>query len=282
MKIQNYIKENSGQIVLILVLITVVGLTIGLSLISRTITDVRISTQIEQSGRAFSAAEAGVESALKGAVAGGPTGTVTFPGVSASYNVANIGGEVAPLSFPLTAVGSTQTVWLADHKSDGIDLDENSTYPVGSTFTICWGTDPNKNPALLLSLYYKDTATNIYKVAKLAYDPIPGRSNFYPKDDNVNSCSNNYRYKKTLSATGIPPGDGFGISSSNTILLALRIQPVFDDTAIAIVPTASIPVQGKLITSIGQTATGVVRKIQVTQGYQVLPTLLDFALFSEN
>jgi len=38
--------RNSGQVVLILILITVVGLTIGLAMISRTITDIRITSQI--------------------------------------------------------------------------------------------------------------------------------------------------------------------------------------------------------------------------------------------
>src|SRR3990167_5301279 len=90
--LNRFIFLNRGQIILILVLITVVGLTIALSLVSRTISDIRITSQIEQSSKAFSAAEAGVETALRTSVVGGPTGTVSLAGAAASYIVKAQGG----------------------------------------------------------------------------------------------------------------------------------------------------------------------------------------------
>ena len=105
-------KKISGQVVLIIVLLTMVGLTIGLSLISRTVTDVRISSQIEQSSRAFSAAEAGVETALK-AIEAAPTGTLEFDenGTTAEYKVTALGGNQDEIYFmELTDVNFIQTV----------------------------------------------------------------------------------------------------------------------------------------------------------------------------
>lgn len=277
-------KVQSGQVVLILVLITVVGLTVGLSLISRTVTDVRISSQIEQSGRAFSAAEAGVETALKSAVVNGPTGTVQLPGADATYSVTGSGGSTAVLTFPLTSPNFTQTLWLIPHNNDGT-LDElGSAYPVDASFDICWGSDVLAQPALVLSLYYKDGSD--YKVAKLAFDAfdVSRDNNFNKSDPPGNYCNSNYKYKKSLTpSSALDLGEGFGVSGASKKLLAVRIHVLYDSTSIAIRPsTVAVPVQGKLITSIGQTGTNVVRRIQVNQGYPALPTLLDFTLFRED
>ena len=53
--------SQSGQIVIILLLLMLVILSIGLAVTQRTITNVSTSSQTEQSSRAFSAAEAGLE-----------------------------------------------------------------------------------------------------------------------------------------------------------------------------------------------------------------------------
>src|SRR4030042_2419558 len=58
-------QKSKGQILVIFLLILVVGLTITLAIASRTITEVRISTSTEQASKAYFAAEAGVEEALK-------------------------------------------------------------------------------------------------------------------------------------------------------------------------------------------------------------------------
>ncbi|MBI5620098.1 hypothetical protein HY950_04005 [Candidatus Gottesmanbacteria bacterium] len=283
--LDNSRQRRAGQVVLILVLVTIVGLTIGLSLVSRTVTDIRISSQIEQSNRAFSAAEAGVESALKGAVVGGPTGTVSFSGASANYQVSQFGGNDSTLSFPLTETANTQTVWLIDHDANGNNLNEaGSSYSPSASFDLCFGAGTTSNPAVVVSLYYKDGSS--YKVAKAAYDPTSivrtPVNNFYQADTVGGYCGGNFRYKKTITPTS-PAPDGFGIAGTAKLLF-LRIQPVYEHTALAFKPAAgnSLPIQGKVITSVGQTTTGTVRRIQVYQGYPVLPTLLDFGIFSEN
>lgn len=284
---KNYFKgirrKDTGQVVLLLVLITIVGLTIGLSLISRTVTDIRISSQVEQSSRAFSAAEAGVENALKAAVATGPTISINLPGASANYSVSSVGGSTNVYAFPLTQAYMLQTLWVSGHDDTTNALLETpeSSYPVDKTLEICWGSDPNKTPALLVTLLYKDTSANTYKISKLAFDSIDRGNNFYLANTVGSYCDGNYRFSKVIQATSSPP-DGFGISASNTVLLTLRVQPLYEDAVIAIKPEVSLPVQGKLVISVGQTDTGVVRKVQALQGYPVLPILLDYTLFSEN
>lgn len=281
-------QKDTGQVVLLLVLVTVVGLTIGLSLISRTITDIRMSSQIEESSRAFSAAEAGVETALKGIEVGGPTtGSVTLPGASGSYNIAIMGNSSAVYTLPTTSANKTQTVWLAEHAADGsLDKSYTTIYPSTSSFDICWGSNQyvsNFPPALVATLWYFDRTGSMYKIAKAAFDPNNALrvNNFYDVADQAGGyCNGNFQYMVTMSAA-----DPFGVTSANFVLVALRLQAVYADTAFAFAPAvgATLPSQGKIVSSKGQSSTtDIVRKIQVSEGYQTIPELFDYTLFGEN
>ncbi len=268
--------SGAGQVVLMLVLITIVGLTIALSLISRTVTDIRISSQIEQSGRAFSAAEAGVESALKGAAVGSP-GTVSLSNASASYEVTQLGGNTNNLVFPVSSPGIAQTVWLVDHNADGSLNENGNSYSASSSFDVCWSTDPNSTPAITLNLFYKSGIS--YKVVRASFDTdaVSRGNNFSSADSAGNYCDSNYRFRKTIN-----PESDFGINPATSKLLFLQLQSVYEKSTIALKPSASLPNQGKIINSVGQTDTGVIRKIQVIQGYNVLPPFMNFGLFVEN
>ena len=57
--------SEKGQILLIVVITMIVALTIGLSVASRTVTELKLSKQNEESQRAFSAAEAGIDRVLQ-------------------------------------------------------------------------------------------------------------------------------------------------------------------------------------------------------------------------
>ena len=56
---------EQGQVLLIIVLVMVVALTVGLSLASRSLIQVRTTGEQAESQKAFSAAEAGIEQALQ-------------------------------------------------------------------------------------------------------------------------------------------------------------------------------------------------------------------------
>lgn len=285
MKIPNYFtnKMQNGQIVLILVLMTIVGVTIGLSLISRTVQDVRISSQIEQSSRAFSAAEAGVENALKYSSAGNFTGNVTVGGTSSNYqyNVQKIGGGPSGstlVTFGLTDMNQTRTIWLADHTPGG-DLDESVSYPLGQPIYICWKDGSGDIPAVIVTLYYKDVGN--YYVIKQAYDPNNARGNSFKFAQAAGgSCGGGYDYKVTVTPS-TSAGSDFEVTNTS-IPLFLRIQILYSSSILAAQSSGSnsFPTQGTQITSVGQTSSGVIRRIQVIQGFKTLPSLLDFALFS--
>lgn len=87
---------------MIVALVVVVGLTIAVSVASRSVTTVSVSTQEEERSRSFSAAEAGVEDALRqnlSTIAGGALPTLTVGESSVQVRVsqvASVSTEIAP------------------------------------------------------------------------------------------------------------------------------------------------------------------------------------------
>ena len=66
MTLPKYLKTNqSGQVLVIFLLVLVIGLALVLSIASRTVTDIRQTTTSDESNRAYFAAESGIEDALK-------------------------------------------------------------------------------------------------------------------------------------------------------------------------------------------------------------------------
>ncbi|HRR05567.1 MAG TPA: hypothetical protein P5325_02065, partial [Candidatus Woesebacteria bacterium] len=63
-------ENTSGQALLIILLVLSVALTTGLALVARTTTDISISEKETASSKAFEAAEAGIEEALRAIEAG--------------------------------------------------------------------------------------------------------------------------------------------------------------------------------------------------------------------
>ncbi|MDP2632311.1 MAG: hypothetical protein Q8P25_01150, partial [Candidatus Curtissbacteria bacterium] len=101
-------KRRSGQILILVLLVVVVALAVGLSVASRNITNIRTSTQTEQSQRAFSAAEGGVEDVLSrlNDVNKVITGTGTSPNCTGSDGKANCNVTVGSLQATVTIAKS--------------------------------------------------------------------------------------------------------------------------------------------------------------------------------
>ena len=281
------LKKQQGEIILVILLVMAVGLTIGLSVAGRSLTDIKLSTQVEESSRAFSAAEAGIEEALK---AGISSSAANYQGSTnnATYNVAlsSLGGSASQFTFPnAIPAGDSQTIWLVPYTETGPDTG-TPAYTEG-TITVCWKniTSPPK-AALEVSVFYKG-ADGIYKIARAAYDPdndrVTSQNNGF--DNNVaagSACtdgSSAYDYQVLLTFGEMSPP----APASGDTLIALRLRPVYADAKIAVVPAggANIPEQGKSIVSTGQTNSGVTRKWNVVQTYAAPQDIFDYAVWSD-
>ncbi|MBI1919019.1 hypothetical protein HYS29_00310 [Candidatus Microgenomates bacterium] len=252
--------KQSGQALLIVVLTMVVALTVGLSVVSRSITNVRISTSEEESQRAFSAAEAGVEELLK---SGAASAADTLPN-QAIYNARAIAVS-SPTEFLVPGTANKDEavqVWLSNYP--------DYASPYSGQITIYWG-DPAEicNNVAAIEAIILSGSTTSPTINRYLLDP----------------CSRGNNFTLVSGGAGAVQGVNFGHSYliSVTNGLIMRMIPLYKSTNIAVKGNVVLPSQGKDIESTGEfTSAGqkVVRKIRVFQSHPSLPSIFDHAIFS--
>lgn len=133
MELMKFGSARRGQVALIVALVVVVGLTIAVSVASRSITTISVSTKEEEHARAFSAAEAGVEAAFNqafSAIIGAGTSTIPFGNSNVSYTATQL---------------STVTADVAPGEAVTVDWDKA---PLASSFTVTTWSGAGCTPTL--------------------------------------------------------------------------------------------------------------------------------------
>lgn len=251
---------KQGQAVLLVVLILGVVMVVGLSIASRSVTEVNISTTQEESIRALEAAEAGIEETFGGVIVG-VGGEGNIPTTNAKYNVSNVNlGDDQYYEVPfLVDQGEAVTVDLTGYTGDEI--------------RVCWVKNDTQQPAVEAVLFYSDTGETI--VGRAGYDAAsPVRSSFTAAD--AGGCGSlGYGYSKNLLFSDL------GMISGTP--LVLRVRPVYNENAVKlafVAPAGStIPVQAVDVVSTGQSG-ATVQKLHATITNWDLPAMFDMALFS--
>ena len=297
-------KSNSGQALLLVIITMAVAMTVVLSVVARSITDVQITTSEEESLRAFSAAEAGVEKALVTGLQQGAdilTDQGDLPDATFEAEVSSFAQNLPAFNFPLEVIsGDTANVWFVSHDNNN-DLVCNSGAGLpcftGSAVEICWGSsgtpsDTATTPAIELVVFYDPTpsAGGSYTdmaVARAAFDPNGGRrgtNNFGPPDGgtcNINGVNYQFRRTVTFNSLGIP---AVSQSSQNGMQLA-RVRMFYNSTVPHPVgfrvSGGSLPGQGRQIESTGQSGDST-RKVQVFTLFPGFPSVFDSVLFSQS
>ncbi|KKT38014.1 MAG: hypothetical protein UW22_C0015G0024 [Candidatus Gottesmanbacteria bacterium GW2011_GWB1_44_11c] len=272
-------KNYRGQTVLITVLILTIALTVALSLIRRTATDVKTTGQLEESARAFSAAEAGIEDVLKRA--SGTSATIQSGNGSATFatTYTTIAGSSAVYTYPnSTQKGDVATLWLVPHNADN-SLDESGAEyyckEAGAcTIDLCWEqpVTPTDIPAVEIGILYKNAA-GAYDIQRLAYDPDTVRTgnNFTRAGAAGTACGKSGVYTATLTLPAAPERP-----------LALRLRPYYNETTFTVTPLSdrTLPPQGFEVSSTGTTDSGVTRKIVVKKNYDAPASIFDYVLYA--
>lgn len=288
--------SQSGQALLIVVLIMVVSLTVGLSVVSRSITNLRTTSEEESSQRAFSAAEAGVEQAIKLGCTPRADGTCeVIPGnftgenfSSFTVNIATISGtEFLPNAGNLIKKNDSIDIWLLPHNSDGLvdfsdPWDGNLTVYWGSSSDVCALDNTNTKAAVEILLL---TGTG-YADAKLTRYPVDSCTTTTPPRTDINNfCSPAGGLGcPSYSSGGSIGGKSFANAATISIIngLLVRVIPLYANTIIGAQGSVSMPSQGKRIESVGKAGT-TERKIIFYQGFSALPVeLFPHTLFSPN
>lgn len=264
----NLSKHSSGQALLIILLIMAVALTVGLGVVSRSITDIKISRQEEDSARVFSVAEAGIEESLRA----GAAQSVTIGDITATVTGVGLGGGTT-FVFPKTVeAGDIQTVWLVEH--DGESLDPTKPYS-GTQVEIYWGNEDAVSPlpAVEATVIYD---LNGFKIARYAIDPDGGRAigNKFDSGGIITPAGSlegkNFKFKKTIT---LPLGTKY----------AFRLKLLYNDQSqiLGVKGDADLPSQGNCYESTANLLTsGITRKVQQCQSYKSPPGIFDYLLLS--
>lgn len=269
-------RNQSGQIVVLLLLIMLVGLTIGLSVTTRTLQQMKVATVSEQSSRAYTAAEAAIEEALRQELAGGMTGSVGLgPSISeAKYEVE----ETAEFSLTVQRDEIAQ-VNLHDFTGSAIDV-----YWVSES-------DPNENineppgrASLELTFIKKDGED--YSVIRFAVnaDARSASNGFTDPGGSDTSGGVDLVSTDTGGCSFDPDGRGYcnkvAVTGLSDIEI-LRVKPFYNRATILVESSPPGLLSSQLFTISGEaTARGdVTRKVEVTKAPPALPPIFDYVIF---
>src|SRR3990167_8539835 len=262
---------RSGQILIIVLLVIVVVLAVGLSVASRNITNLRTATQSEQSQRAFSAAEGGVEEILsklnqyEGVIASGGTISPTVDVGGQNVQVVVSGKRTFENSISLGNVGQIK---LTDENGQSVGS--------GKTIRIEWAkTGENGDDSLPASL----------EIAQIFGTPsVYNQKRVYAQADSsrVNESVNS---DLAAACPGFVEGEFRRCAQITTEVngIILRIKPFWANATVRVLGVGfDLPVQIYDVTSTAATEIGVTRRVQVSRtALPQLPAVFDYVLFGE-
>lgn len=255
--------QQRGQALLIIILIIVVSMTVGLSVASRSITNLRLSTEEENSQRAFSAAESGIEQVLTTGQSIDTEVTLNKQTKIKRASVTTISGNEFFVNNSNPVIKSDGAdVWLIQHNGDG-----TPDYPSAQQnlkLDVHWGlpnvTGDCNNAAIEVVTIVGPVGSE--KSVREAHDPCTNRrsgNNFSTASLGGGSgVCQNLPYKANLAKI-----DG-GI--------LMRVIPHYANAIVCVDVQAQklLPSQGLLIDAVG-TSGDTSRKVTFFQGFPRLP-----------
>lgn len=287
--------NKKGQIILVLILVMTVALAIGLSVIQKSLIDVSTSTKVEQSSRAFSAAEAGIERVLQRSgitniafpendSAAKIADTGLIPCIPGSTGCAQVAGtQQAPLEYPPLSKEEIAQVWLADYTSTTGSVPPNcgpniKCHYIQNALDVYWGNSKADRAALELTLIFyngsKYTSRKWYLDHQSASRNPLNSFEQIPCNDTTLSA---YLCRKTLQFS---PQEATGAILVRARLLYNSASQPFAVQAVGNCGAdCSLPPQARALESIG-TSGETQRKVRVFQLNKVVPFWFDYAIFS--
>lgn len=252
------LRESRGQMLLVVVLTMIVALTVGLSIASRTITDLRISRQNEESQRAFQAAEAGIERALQSAE---EVSDVPFANNSEySTIISNPSGTNFLLNAgELVDQNTGIDLWLSDYPDYSNPRDTNLTVYWSRTGsqTECDADSGDSTIAALEVVILSGSLSNPV-VTKYVSDGCALRTSGATSAAGGTMPITNMEFNSALVINGIVDG------------LVARVIPLYNSTVVGVVSSADLPEQGTVVESTGISGQ-TVRRVQYFASHPQIP-----------
>lgn len=284
-------KRQNGQALLIVVLVMVVALTVGLSVASRSITNLKTSQEQANSQKALSAAEAGVQQAMERANPNVTNLNNVYLNNKANIQYTTTISSISGKTRFLVDSGDTQSVVTKDNPVDirvSNFSDVNSWTSASSwtgSLTVYWGDfndgcgGATKDTAIEVSVISKDTTVTPNKLTL----------NRYAEDFCASARGNGFD-SSLVSLGSYPVGNGitlvFKTNIALTNALLVSVNPLYSDSHIAASKTnpadPDLPDQGINISSVGSAdSNNVQRKVAAFQGFPQIPAeLFPYTIFS--
>jgi Tfp pilus assembly protein PilX len=252
-------QQTAGQALLMVLLVAAVALGLGLSIISLSTTDIRISQQEQESARAFNAAEAGIETALK-------TISSIPLGVPQSLEVNNI-----PVEYTVNDRRYLEGIFK-ENESAQVVLGGNN-----NTLTIEWidRFSDLENPGNCSGVSAESGKT----AASLLITVID--SNYQVRRVGINACnldSSNGLINVSTSGTN-QYLRSYTMAANSTDRL-VRIRPLYNTVSLRVTAVNTLPIQAYQINAKAQAPTRETKAIEVTRWEPVTPSIFDYVLFS--
>jgi Tfp pilus assembly protein PilX len=269
---------RKGQALIVVLMILAVTTAVGLSVVSRTTTEVAISNTQEESTQALSAAESGIEKVLSGDLS---QTSVTTTESSHQY----LGTTPLPPATNINLPGNIKsgegaTLHLVSN------FQNTTTYAGGFTgnFNVCWG-DPTliatEVPAVQLDLYSYRSGS--YRVSSIGYD-LNSRGGFSSNQivsgNTTSSCPTDkrYAYARPITFSQFP---GF-LAGDNPLIVRMKLfynQNTSHYVGVLATSGGNFTSQGNTY-SVRGISGSTSRKIEVDQGNPEPLPIFDNALFS--
>ncbi len=294
--------HQSGQVIIILLLIIVVAMSVGISIIGRSSTEISTSNRVEDSTRAFFAAEAGIEQAI------GQNGSITTAtALSNSAEISSVNVLEGPaagegVEYPQVPKKDFAHVWFANPACYPNCAAGQAGYNAPS-FLLYFGnidmTTSSVKPAVEINIVTQQGTTGSFTSTRRYFDADGSRANTN-KFENLgvvsclpggysvatiikpsNSTNTNSKFYCRVTVTGYPTG------GTNTLILARMRLLYSDNQKVAIAPAifpaptppSNLPLQTKTYISVGKSG-NTQRVLKVIKENNVVPAMFDFAIFS--
>ena len=253
--------KQNGQVILIVLIVSALIMTIGLSISRKTVVETKIDTDEELLKQAFNTAESGIDYYLG---TGRTDYTPPDNTKKVDVSVSALGTGITALDFNEYSIENNPAIfWMVGHDVNG-DIDYGNFYQ-GPDVNLCVGV--SFSGSLKVDLYYKTgTSFGIARQGFFFTNRPASEVGFVDKSGATQDvCSRGSKAIKLNLVGGSVP-------------LLLSISPIWSGTKISLIGSANFPSQGSEISSVGRAGdltTGVNRKVTVQNRYRVPPFLFE-------
>lgn len=297
-------KNQSGQIIIILLLLMLVALSVGLALTQRSVNDVSTSTQSEQSSRAFSAAEAGLEKALNGSYFQTGGGSVPLSNDSSAVvnqsNYLPLSNSTAAIEYPPIGRETTAQFWFVDPSST---TSPPTAYYTGSSVFLYYGNESTTDkPAVEVAAVTQVISTGNFYTKNYYYDSDSTRASANRFTASISpACGSNALATSILGSNHkfyckqqVDIRDGrdaahfvnpcVAVNDCKIILARVRFLYINENHNLALEPIGAgvkFPPQVQIYNSVGVSGQSQ-KQVQAFKVRDVVPPWFDYAVFSVN